>query len=51
MWEKIKDNKLIILTLITGVVYLFLRYLSPLIAPILVAMLFVTIFGPRQIRL
>ena len=46
MWEKVKDNKLITLILITGVVYLFLKYLSPLIAPILVAMLFVTIFGP-----
>lgn len=46
MWEKIKDNKLVTLILITGVVYLFFKYLSPLIAPILVAMLFVTIFGP-----
>ena len=31
---------------IIGVVYFFLRYLSPLVAPVLIAMLFVTIFGP-----
>jgi len=46
MAEKIKENKLVILLLLTGAVYFFLKYISPLIAPVLVAMLFVTIFGP-----
>lgn len=35
-----------ILLLLTGAVYFFLKYISPLITPVLVAMLFVTIFGP-----
>lgn len=46
MVEKIKDNKLVILLLITGAVYFFLKFVAPLTAPVLVAMLFVTIFGP-----
>lgn len=46
MLEKIKQNKIITLLLITAVVYFFLQYLTPLFSPILVAMLFVTIFGP-----
>lgn len=46
MAEKIKENKLLILLLLTGAVYFFLKYISPLITPVLVAMLFVTIFGP-----
>lgn len=46
MAEKIKNNKLLILLLLTGAVYFFLQYIVPLTAPILVAMLFVTIFGP-----
>ena len=46
MPEKIKNNKIGILLLLTGAVYFFLRFLSPLIAPVLMAMLFVTIFGP-----
>lgn len=46
MLEKVKQSKMITLLLITAVVYFFLRYLSPLFSPILVAMLFVTIFGP-----
>jgi len=46
MLEKLKDNKLVILLLITGAVYFFLKVIAPLTAPVLVAMLFVTIFGP-----
>ncbi len=46
MTEKIKSNKLLILLLLTGAVYFFLKFLTPLIAPVLIAMLFVTIFGP-----
>jgi len=46
MSEKIKNNKVLILLLLTGAVYFFLQYITPLIAPVLVAMLFVTIFGP-----
>lgn len=46
MVEKIMRNKPLLLLLLTGAVYFFLKYLSPLIAPILIAMLFVTIFGP-----
>lgn len=34
------------LFLLTGTVYLFLKYLCPLLSPILTAMLFVTVFGP-----
>ncbi len=45
MVEKIKNSKLLLLLLLTGAVYFFLQYLTPLIAPVLVAMLFVTIFG------
>ncbi len=46
MLEKIRQSKMLTLLLITAVVYFFLRYLTPLFSPILVAMLFVTIFGP-----
>lgn len=46
MVEKIIRNKPLLLLLLTGAVYFFLKFLSPLIAPILIAMLFVTIFGP-----
>lgn len=46
MVEKIKESKPLILLLLTGAVYFFLKYISPLIAPVLIAMLFVTIFGP-----
>lgn len=46
MFEKIKNSKIVILLLLTGAVYFFLKYISPLVAPVLVAMLFVTIFGP-----
>ena len=43
---KWKKNKLWILLLLTGAVYFFLKYITPLLAPALIAMLFVTIFGP-----
>ncbi len=46
MVEKIKNSKLLILLLLTGAVYFFLKYITPLLAPVLTAMLFVTIFGP-----
>lgn len=45
MWEKLKENRLVILLLLTGAVYLFLRFIVPLTAPVLIAMLFVTISG------
>ncbi len=46
MIEKWKNNRLIVLLLLTGAVYFFLKVLVPLTAPILTAMLFVTMFGP-----
>ncbi len=46
MGDALKKNKLLILLLLTGAVYFFLEYIAPLTAPILIAMLFVTIFGP-----
>lgn len=46
MAEKIKNNKLFVLFLLTGAVYFFLKVITPLTAPALIAMLFVTIFGP-----
>lgn len=46
MVEKLKENRLATLLLITGAVYFFLKIIVPLTAPILIAMLFVTIFGP-----
>ncbi len=45
MVEKIKNNRFVILLLLIGAVYFFLQKIVPLTAPILVAMLFVTIFG------
>ena len=48
MLEKLKNNKIVILFLLTGAVYFFLEYITPLIAPVLIAMLFVTIFGPTM---
>ena len=44
--EKIRNNAIVVLLLLTGAVFLFLRYLTPFLSPILTAMLFVTIFGP-----
>lgn len=46
MLEKVKKSKILILFLLTGAVYFFLKYITPLVAPALTAMLFVTIFGP-----
>lgn len=46
MEEKIWHNRLILLLLLTAAVYLFLKVIAPLTAPVLIAMLFVTIFGP-----
>ncbi len=46
MADKLKKNKLMILLLVTGAVYFLLKYITPLIGPVLIAMLFVTIFGP-----
>ena len=46
MVEKWKNSKLMILLLTTGAVYFFLKFLAPLFAPVIVAMLFVTIAGP-----
>lgn len=43
--DKIKNSKPFILLLLTGAVYFFLKFISPLVAPVLIAMLFVTIFG------
>jgi len=44
--NQMRHNKVITLLAIIGAVYFFLKYLSPLLSPILVAMLFLTIFGP-----
>lgn len=46
MVEKLKENRLVTLLLLTGAVYFFLKIIAPLTAPVLIAMLFVTIFGP-----
>ncbi len=46
MVEFLRKNKWITLLCTSIVVYFFLRFISPLVAPLLVAMLFVTIFGP-----
>lgn len=46
MAEKLLKNRLVMLLLLTGAVYFFLKAIAPLTAPILMAMLFVTIFGP-----
>lgn len=45
MVEKVRENRMIVLLLLTGAVYFFLKYIVPLTAPVLIAMLFVTIFG------
>ncbi len=46
MLEKIRYNRPLLLIVLTGVVWFFLEFISPLICPVLLAMLFVTIFGP-----
>ena len=44
--EMFVSNRILLLLLLTGAVYFFLKFLSPLIGPVLLAMVFVTIFGP-----
>ncbi len=51
MVEKLRQNRLVTLLLLTGAVYFFLKVIAPLTAPVLIAMLFVTIFGPLLKRL
>ncbi len=51
MWEKFRRNRMAIGLALTGTVYLFLRYIVPLAAPALAALLFVTIFGPTLQKL
>lgn len=46
MVEKILQNKLVVLLLLTGAVFFFLKIITPLTAPMLLALMFVTIFGP-----
>lgn len=46
MWEKVKQNRPLLLIVLIGVVWFFLEFISPLVCPVLLAMLFVTIFGP-----
>lgn len=46
MIQFLQKSKIFTLLFIIGVVYFFLEYISPLVAPVLVAMLFVTMFGP-----
>lgn len=45
MAEKMMENRFVRLLLVTGAVYFFLKVITPLTAPVLAAMLFVTIFG------
>ena len=40
------QNKFFALPAVIAAVYFFLKYLSPLVGPVLAAVLFVTIFGP-----
>lgn len=46
MWERLRQNSVLLLPAVTGAVYLFLKYLSPVVGPVLAAMIFVTILGP-----
>ncbi len=46
MREIFKNNKWLTLLCIIGAVYFFLAFISPLLTPILLAFLFVTMFGP-----
>ena len=45
-WGKWKNNDTLLLLLITGAVFLFLKYLVAFLSPVVLAMLFLTIFGP-----
>ena len=51
MVEKIRNNRITMLLLLMGAVYFFLKVIVPVTAPILLAMLFVTIFGPLLQRM
>ena len=42
MSEKLIKNKYIVLLLVVGAVYFFLKYICPLVDPILIAILFLT---------
>lgn len=46
MGNKLLSNRYIMLLLITGAVYFFLKYLSPILAPAIFAVLFLTMFYP-----
>ncbi|MDE6927062.1 MAG: AI-2E family transporter [Acetatifactor sp.] len=46
MAGKILQNRIALLLLLTGAVFFFLKVITPLTAPVLLALLFVTIFGP-----
>lgn len=46
MAGKILQNRIVMLLLLTGAVFFFLKVITPLTAPVLLALLFVTIFGP-----
>lgn len=45
MTEKLLENRIVTLLLLTGAVFFFLKVITPLTAPVLLALLFVTIFG------
>ena len=45
LFQRLKQSSFIMLLLETGAVFLFLKYLAPLVSPVLTAMLFLTIFG------
>ena len=46
MREKIINNKFVILLLITGAVYFFLKFISPLVTPLLIAIIIVAVSVP-----
>lgn len=51
LWVKITKSKPMILLLLTGAAYFFLKYISPLVGPVLLSVIFVTIFGPLLKRI
>lgn len=57
MRDKIINNKFVILLLITGAVYFFLKFISPLVTPLLIAIIIVAVSVPffdkirRKIRI
>lgn len=46
VFRKLRHNSAVMLLLLTGAVFLFLKFLAPLLSPVILAMLFLTIFGP-----